>query len=154
MFNIKCRIIDSFNNELLELIKGLEIENLGKEAAINQWQIPVIIRYGRLLVAENDDGKIIGVCEVIRDWQEKKKAFIQSFYIIEKYRGKGIGRELLSFTLELLNREDFTGVELTVDPKNLTARKLYKDFGFKVTGIRENEYGTGNDRLLMSLDLI
>jgi len=154
MLNIKCRIINSFNDELIERLKELEIENLGKGAAINEWQIPVIIRYGRLLVAENYNGKIIGVCEIIREWKEKSVAFIHSFYIIKEYRRKGIGRKFLSFTLEVVKRENFSSIELTVDPENFAALRLYKDHGFMVSELRKNEYGAENDRLLMTLKLI
>jgi len=153
MNRITCRVLESFNNELLEKIKKLEIENLGVDAAVNEWQIPVIIRYGKFLVAEGDKDEIVGVCEIIRDWKEKKTAFIHSFYIVKKLRRSGIGKKLLAFAIKLLAKENFSSVELTVDPKNSAALNFYRYSGFTVMERRKNEYGNGNDRLLMKLKL-
>lgn len=153
MSQITCRVLDSFNNKLLEKIKKLEIVNLGAEAAINEWQIPVIIRYGKFFVAEDSNSGIVGVCEVIREWKEKKTAFIHTFYIVKKFRRSGIGKKLLSFVLRLLEEEGFKSVELTVDPDNAPAFDFYRNSGFIKRELRKNEYGKGNDRLLMELEL-
>ncbi len=63
----------------------MEVENLGKEAAINQWVLPVIIRYGKLFIAVNNKDNLIGVCEIIRSYMIPSTAFIHSFYIDWNY---------------------------------------------------------------------
>jgi ribosomal-protein-alanine N-acetyltransferase len=153
MNQITCRILDSCNDQLLEKIKKLEIDNLGIDAAINEWQIPVIIRYGKFIVAEDSSGEILGVCEIIREWKEEKTAFIHTLYIEKKYRRSGIGKKLLAFTINFLEVDGFSSVELTVDTENLAAVNFYRSFGFTVREKRKNEYGKGNDRLLMELEL-
>jgi ribosomal protein S18 acetylase RimI-like enzyme len=153
MNEINFRTIEKFDSILLDTIKKLEIENLGSDAAINEWQIPVIIRYGKFIVAELGSGEIVGVCEIIREWKEAKVAFMHSFYIKEKYRHKGIGKDLLAYTIKMLMDEGFKIVELTVELENKLAVKLYKDFGFEVKEFRPNEYGDGFNRHLMVLKL-
>ncbi len=153
MNQVTCRILDSFNNQLLEEIKKLEIENLGVDAAINEWQIPVFIRYGKFAVAEDGSGRILGVCEMFREWKEKKTAFIHSFYIVKGFRRRGIGRKLLEFAIGILKEENFTSVELTVDPENAGAMGFYRSFGFTVIEKRKNEYGERRDRLMIALEL-
>jgi len=152
MPEIKIKIIKDFNPELIENIKKMEIENLGKEAAINEWLIPVIIRYGKFVVAQLEkDGKIIGVCEILREWKETRIAFIHSFYICTGYRAQGIGKKLLKNTLDILKNENFEQVELTVDAENKAAVNLYENFGFKVRETMADEYGAGVNRNLMVL---
>ncbi len=153
MEKVIFRILDSFDNELLDAIKKIEIENLGISAAINEWQISVIIRYGRFVVAENSDGKIIGVCEIFRKWMDRDSAFIHSFYIDRKYRSKGIGGKLLAFVIEMLKAGGFKSASLTVAPDNIAAVGLYGGAGFDIKELLESEYGPGTDRYLMEISL-
>ena len=152
MREIEIKTIKDFSLSLIENIKKLEIENLGKDAAINEWQIPVIIRYGKFIVAQlKKSGKIIGACEILREWKEARIAFIHSFYVCPGYRAQGIGKELLKGTLDILRDENFEQVELTVDAENKLAVNLYEGFGFKAKETRLDEYGAGINRTLMVL---
>jgi ribosomal protein S18 acetylase RimI-like enzyme len=152
MQEIEIKTIKDFNPELIENIKKLEIENLGKDAAINEWQIPIIIRYGKFIVAQlKKNGKIIGACEILREWKEVRIAFIHTFYIDNEYRAQGIGKKLLKDSLDILRDENFEQVELTVDAENKAAVKLYKGYGFKAMETRPDEYGAGINRTLMVL---
>ncbi len=154
MLEIEIKTVKDFNPELIENIKKLEIENLGKDAAINEWQIPVIIRYGKFIVAQlKKSGKIIGACEILREWKETRVAFIHSFYICNGYRAQGMGKKLLKNTLDILRDENFEQVELTVNVENKAALNLYEGFGFKVGELRSDEYGVGVNRNLMILKL-
>jgi ribosomal protein S18 acetylase RimI-like enzyme len=154
MQETEIKILKDFNLSLIENIKKLEIENLGRDAAINEWQIPVIIRYGKFIVAQlKKSGKIIGACEILREWKEASTAFIHSFYICGEYRSQGIGKKLLKYSLDTLRNENFKNVELTVDAENKAAVNLYEGFGFKVKETRIDEYGVGINRNLMVLKL-
>jgi ribosomal protein S18 acetylase RimI-like enzyme len=155
MNNIIIRQINDFDWKLISRIEKLEKRNLGNKASINRWVIPVIIRYGKFIVAQKgkNDSDIIGVCELIRDCDFKNRIFIFSFYIDRDYRKKGIGRKLLGKVIDILKDEGFAEVELTVDPDNESAVVLYKNFGFKKVALREDEYGRGKNRDLMRLKL-
>ncbi|MBM3709325.1 MAG: GNAT family N-acetyltransferase [Actinobacteria bacterium] len=153
MDKVIFRVIAKFDSNLLDILKKLEIENLGSDAAINEWQIPVIVRYGKFIVAELNCGQIIGACEIIREWKEYKTAFIHSFYIKDKYRNRGVGRDLLAYAIQILRDEDFESVELTVDLKNKPAVNLYESLGFELKEFRPDEYGKGINRYLMALEL-
>lgn len=148
---ISFRVLKSFDVSLIRTLKKLEVDNLGRQAAINQWQLPVIIRYGRFIVAENEYGEIIGVCEMLRQWEQPLDAFIHSFYITEEYRSRGIGKNLLENVIDMLKKEGFKSVQLTVDPDNKPALRLYGRFGFKKKQLEIGEYGEGHDRFLMEL---
>jgi len=155
MNEIVIRDIRSVDHKLVRMIERLERRNLGREASINQWLIPVIIRYGKFIVAQKsgNDSDIIGVCELIRSWKSETCAFIHSFYIDRGYRRKGIGKKLLQGVISNLKNDGFREIELTLDPGNKAANRLYKNFGFKRVDFRKNEYGRGINRDLMRLDL-
>ena len=139
---------------LIETLCRMEIENLGQEAAVNQWVLPVIIRYGKLFIAGNNkNDTLIGVCEIIRNYLVPTTAFIHSFYVDSESRNRGIGKMFLKRVLDELKSDSFKEVQLTVDPGNVAASLLYRSFGFKKKGTRKDEYGRGIHRDLFSLKL-
>ena len=182
MDDIIIQEVRNVDCDLVEKIVELEKRNLGEDASVNEWVIPVIIRYGKLIVAKryreltrsdnginksavtendmeesivnnSDDTEIIGVCEIIKSLREENTAFIHSFYIEKKYRNKGIGKKLMQNAINTLKDDNIKIIELTVDPANKTAINLYSKCGFERTGLRKNEYGRGVDRDLMILKL-
>jgi ribosomal protein S18 acetylase RimI-like enzyme len=151
---ITIKHIEDFDLKLINTLCELEIENLGNEAAINQWVIPVLIRYGMVSIAEKLPGQeIAGVCQVLRNYSDPSDAFIHSFYIRPGFRGRKIGRLLLEGVINKLKSDDLKKVHLTADPENIFAVTLYSSVGFKKSGVRKDEYGKGIDRDLYVLAL-
>ena len=65
----------------------------------------------------------------------------------------GLGQFLLTRMIEKGISEGVKNAWLEVRPSNLSARNLYKQLGFRETGIRPNYYPeTKEDAILMSLD--
>ena len=161
MDNIIIKEVKDFDLDFILKIKKLEIENLGRFSGINEWLIPVIIKYGKLIIAvqkvdlAGKKGKelIIGVNELIRSWENENIAFIHSFYIKKGYRDKGSGSLLLEKSIEILKKQGIKKIELTVDPQNFTAISLYKKFGFINSGFKEDMYGKGIGRNIMVCDI-
>lgn len=154
MERITIKRIEDFDFELIRTLCELEIENLGDEASVNQWVIPVLIRYGMVYIAEKLPGnEIAGVCQVIRSYNDPSDAFIHSFYIRPGFRGRKIGKLLLKGVINKLRSDDVKKVHLTVDSKNISAVALYSFFGFERSGIRKDEYGRGINRDLYMLTL-
>ncbi|MCL4418258.1 MAG: GNAT family N-acetyltransferase [Actinobacteria bacterium] len=157
MSNIIIKEIKDFNLDFVLEIKQLEIENLGEASGINEWIIPVIIKYGKLIVAVKKDDfmqkssreLIIGVNELIRDWNDFSRAFIHSFYIKEGFRNKGTGSLLLGESIKILKRDKIKKIELTVDPQNISAIRFYEKFGFKLLEFKKNMYGKDINRNIM-----
>lgn len=161
MDNIIVTEVKDFDLDLILKIKKLEVENLGRLSGINEWLIPVIIKYGKLIIAvqkadlctKKEKDLIIGVNELIKSWEDKSFVFIHSFYIKKGYRNKGSGSLLLEKSLEILKKQGIKKIELTVDPQNITAISLYKKFGFKNSGFRKDMYGKGISRNIMVCEI-
>ena len=85
----------------------------------------------------------------------KHKSGIYSVYVKPDYRGKGVGKKLLEETLRLIKlNEEIIKVNLTVNPSQISAVKLYESFGFKAVGTLHKELlvnGTYYDEVLMEL---
>lgn len=48
----------------------------------------------------------------------------------EKYRGNGIGHDLLEFVKNIVREKNLDGLELQVNAKNVEAKKMYESYGF------------------------
>ena len=88
-----------------------------------------------VMVAE-DNGTIVGyLAAKIEDrppvFEEDKRGWVDSVYVLENYRGQGIGRKLTEETLKWLKNKGIKQVELSVDSKNEFGYKVWKSLGFE-----------------------
>jgi len=126
----------------------LETEAFGS-GGLNEWHIVPIIRHGRVYALRKNH-ELIGCIQYILDWKNRNKAYVIGISIAKEWRGRNLGTELFSESLNTLSREEITEVELTVSPENLAAIRIYKDkLAFRCVGKLSDEYGEGEDRLVM-----
>ncbi len=62
---------------------------------------------------------------------------------------QGIGKYLLASALEMIQAAGGREVSLEVDVSNLPAQYLYRQFGFRICGIRKNYYGRYKDAYVL-----
>ncbi|MDO8885840.1 GNAT family N-acetyltransferase [Candidatus Oleimmundimicrobium sp.] len=146
---MEVKVVKKVDFNLIKKLVFLEKEAFG-QGGLDEWTLPVFIRYGKVYILE-EDGKIEGLAEFIRDWNEIKRVFLVSFSICQDKRGKGLGKFFLTKIIELLREEGLKEVKTTVSPVNEAALNLYEKLGFVRTDYLKNEYGPGNNRLLMKL---
>ena len=94
--------------------------------------------YACYLVAETgEEGKVVGYtgCWVLFD-----EAHITTLAVHPAYRRSGIGSMLLTSLLELAESRGAQQVFLEVRDSNMSARRLYAEFGFEIKGIRKKYY--------------
>lgn len=84
-----------------------------------------------MLVAENDDGDIVGFIVVATDGDEGCRGVIKSIYVYEDYQRQGIGTMLFNAALDKLIEEDILTLIVWTykDNKN---RVFYEKMGGKV----------------------
>ncbi|MFA5675866.1 MAG: GNAT family N-acetyltransferase [Christensenellales bacterium] len=122
-------------------------------AGLDEWNLVPYIRHGKV-AALWTDGKIIGGAQFIRDWNEVSRAYLIGIAIDSAYRGKGLGTRFLEECIKLLKADGIKCVELTVESNNTGAVNVYQNkLGFITACARKDEYGTGEDRLVMELTL-
>lgn len=141
------------DNKLVLAMEAMEIDSFGPQAAANRWWLPVIIKYGKVFTATDHKGDLLGICLLLRDWNDCTAAFIHSFHIRKDYRHQGQGNQFLKKVLQKLKKEGIKTVGLTVSPHNQPAQKLYQKNGFKFIKLSHDQYGPGQDRHLMELKL-
>ena len=70
----------------------------------------------------------------------------------DKFRARGIGKELLKFAVEFLESAGCRRIQLLVKEKNEKAKLLYKEFGFEFIGMYNKQLDNSLVEI-MELDL-
>lgn len=148
---MEVKVISEVDVELVKKLTLLEEEAFGR-GGLNEWTLPVFIRYGKVYILEKE-GRIDGIAEFIRDWNDAGVVFLVGFSIHKTKRGKGLGKFFLTQILKLLERENVRAIKAAVSSSNEVALKLYEKLGFVKSGVLKDEYGPEEDRLLLELNL-
>ncbi|MFA6427836.1 MAG: GNAT family N-acetyltransferase [Candidatus Magasanikbacteria bacterium] len=119
-------------SELLKLSKLLDEFEPQKEAEIKK------ALDSNLIWIVKDDDKIAGYCLIelfdSNHDQLPNSIFISELYVVEPYRQKGIGKELVQKILNSHFPVQYTYFSLSHDPEEKHLTDFYKSFGFEVVG--------------------
>lgn len=121
-------------------------KSLGEKTLYNEIMYNDMSKYFIALV----DGKRAGY---VGSWMTLPNAEILNMFVSEKYRGLGIGKELMGKVIEVCNELEIDNLTLEVRESNLFAIKIYETLGFKVAALRKNYYSNGENALLMIKEL-
>ena len=88
---------------------------------------------------------VIGICvfQVVID-----EAQINYFVVNKKFRKKGFGSYLMSYSIKKCEKLNLKKILLEVSQGNVTAQRFYSSFDFSTVGIRRNYYKDGSHALL------
>lgn len=75
--------------------------------------------------------------------QEDKHLFLSKIYILNTYRGQGIGKTTMQFISEKANAYQLIDIRLTVNKYNTNSIKAYESMGFKNVGVLVTDIGNG-----------
>ncbi|MFW5953296.1 MAG: GNAT family N-acetyltransferase [Candidatus Natronoplasma sp.] len=81
------------------------------------------------LIAVDEDGIPVGICELTPHWREKNAAYVGLLGVIQRAKGKKFGKRLLLRSIEKAIQESIERVELHTWSGNINAMPLYKKVG-------------------------
>lgn len=143
------------------VIRKMTLEDFDQVVAIDQlsFSLPWPARSFRFELTDNPasrcwvmelDGRVVGMLVA---WLIVDEIHIATIATHPDFRGRGIGRNLLSHALRSAMDEGVVKSFLEVRESNEVARKMYRSFGFLEDGRRKEYYkDTGEDAILMSLN--
>ena len=127
-------VIAEFNSLMAKETEGksLPTERIAKgvEAILNDSS------KGLYFVAE-EDAQVVGQLMITYEWSDWRNGnfwWIQSVYVMENCRGKGVFKSLYNHVMKLAKgRKDVCGIRLYVEKHNEPAQKTYEKLGMKKT---------------------
>ena len=76
------------------------------------------------------DNLPIGQMELqIREFDGKEIGYVNLFYLIPEYRGKGLGKDLIRYAEDFFRKSNVTEYHLRVSPTNERAIRFYNNSG-------------------------
>ncbi|MEI6887243.1 MAG: GNAT family N-acetyltransferase [bacterium] len=89
-------------------------------------------------IVAKEGSKIVGIIQwCVKEDPNSGVVEFEEFYVLEEYRGKGIGSKILDYSIQLVkdyflkNKLILRNIYLFVSEDNTSARKLYETYGFK-----------------------
>jgi RimJ/RimL family protein N-acetyltransferase len=136
-----------------------EEKYLAQVAALPLPQVQAFVREGIASGAAQfvavDGSTVVGWCDIFPGWAHAvQHCGSLGMGLLPAYRGRGIGRELLSSCLRKALTNGVTRVELEARADNLQALKLYEHMGFVQEAVKRNGmrfHGKYYDSVQMSL---
>ena len=123
--------IHALNVEFSHFIKTPEKFRMSVE------QMKLEQQHFRILVAETDDGMIIGFATTFIAWFSwtGKSLYLDDLYIVEKYRGNGLGSKLIDEVIAMAKQENCKKVKWMVSKWNKHAIEFYKKKGAEIDDV-------------------
>lgn len=121
MIEIKILRKDGIKKEFGLCIKAYDLAGFKDEE-----HVKIMVEDSQKIGLAYYNGEIAGIGRIIGD--RVRVSYVVDLIILEKYRGKGIGKKLVQ---ELAKSAKTTFVSLTNDPKNQGLKEFYKKAGFK-----------------------
>ncbi|WEG13821.1 GNAT family N-acetyltransferase [Pullulanibacillus sp. KACC 23026] len=88
--------------------------------------------YPGSFVMMEKDGQLVGQIELeFLSYFNKPIGFVDLFYLLPEYRGKGLGAEQLNYVESFFKRYGLDEYHLRVSPTNERALRFYKKHGFE-----------------------
>ncbi|MFP5115989.1 GNAT family N-acetyltransferase [Bacillaceae bacterium C204] len=87
------------------------------------------------------DNLPIGQLELqIREFAGKEIGYVNLFYLIQDYRGKGLGKDLIRYAEAFFRKSNVNEYHLRVSPDNQRAIRLYTKSGMEKVGEEVEKY--------------
>lgn len=136
----------------VQRVADLEAQAFGA-GGLNAWSLVPLGRHGRVFGCVEGE-EMIAAAQVFRDWERPELAYLVGISVDDRFRGRGFGTQFLKAIHNQLALEGIGSLELTVDPRNVAAIRVYRDkLGYRVVDQRPAEYGPGEDRWSMVVGL-
>jgi GNAT superfamily N-acetyltransferase len=134
--------------DLFDIVRMLADDFLGRqrerykdplpESYINAFREIDADPNNELIVAEDDD-HVIGTLQLTYtpsiSFQGGKRCTVESVRVDEKYRGQGIGREMMLWAIERAKQKGCVSMQLTTNAERTRAHRFYENLGFSASHV-------------------
>lgn len=143
--------VSFYRATLEDLDKFLEIE---KSAALLKTYSAITEKNEAKKEIENNFVYLIKIGDEVvgstmYEMKNKDCAYLSGLIVSPRFRRRGIARQAIIYRLNEL--KNIKRIEVLTHPHNSTIIKLYLSFGFIIESWKDNYYGDGEPRIMLSL---
>jgi ribosomal protein S18 acetylase RimI-like enzyme len=126
-----------------------------KKLTRKDWESRLSSDLSETLCCIDEKDNLIGMITALYNPKKTQKhiAMIVSFYVIEKYRGQGLGKRLfMDIIKKIKQKKHIRKIKIQAAKINMAAIGMYQKFGFEIVGTLKKEVKVGGryyDDLLM-----
>jgi len=86
-----------------------------------------------LILVVEEDKKLIGYLHgTYFSNPYSKGGYVEDIFVLKEFRKRGIAKNLINKFIKILKNKGYKKIQLSVNPKNIGAIKLYKNLGFEI----------------------
>ncbi|HCU53954.1 MAG TPA: N-acetyltransferase [Gammaproteobacteria bacterium] len=138
----------------LDIIAALESACFGTaDGAFTRHQLRALLNNPNAFWLLSLDGRAVG-CWLKVSNGRARWARLYSLAVHPDLRGQGWGKRLMEAGFAWMQEEQITVCRAEVKVKNLTARRLYADYGFRETGHLPGYYAPGVDGIRLMYNTV
>ncbi len=131
---MKVEELTVYEEEVFRAVKRMLPQLTGRGAWFGREEFGELLASDRshLLVLREDDGRVAGMLVVAfyPTLSGGLKAWIEDVVVDEACRGKGYGKELVTFAIGFARRLGVQSISLSSAPVRVAANRLYRSMGF------------------------
>ena len=137
-------VLADFNCRMAMETEGKTLDRATVHRGVSFLLDPTHEAYGRYLVAEDDAGAVVG-CLLLTaeysDWNATQYLWIQSVFVREDCRRRGVFTRLFDAAKEVCRSENAAALRLYVEHDNARARATYEKLGMRASHYAMYEAG-------------
>ena len=138
--------------DLVEQVLDIEGDTY-EDSGLDIFDLIAMLRHGRVYVAVEKEN-VIGVVYFMRSFDDTGKAFLQSINIVDPGEYPNLAKSLLEVTFADMQSFGIKTVEVSCDPSNFRALKIYREeLGFVASDSLQSDLLDGEELLMLQKDL-
>lgn len=134
--------------DLTEIVKMLADDFLGSQRELVDDPLPngylkafreIDVDPNNELIAAELEGEVIGTLQLTFtpsiSFQGGKRCTVESVRVVGKFRGKGVGREMMLWAIDRARSRDCVLIQLSTNNDRTDAHRFYSRLGFKAASV-------------------
>lgn len=129
----------------IDMVHKVEVDSFSDPWTKNAFKREMKNNMARYIVCvDSVDGNEV-VIGYIGSWYIIDEAHINNVAISPDYRGKGYGRQMMEYFIDMCRKDMINAITLEVRRSNEVAQNLYKSMGFVPAGVRKEYYSDNRE---------
>lgn len=132
---LKVQIVDfspAFREDFKRLNNEWMTAYFGKSTDNHLDRPEAIIEDGGYILFAQHKGQIVGTCAILKE--SNKRFEIADMSVTPEFRGRNIGKQLLSAAIEQVKKANAREIYLVTSSKLTVSVEMFKTYGFRETG--------------------